>query len=168
MARKEVMNILKVDLSNLEEIGSYKEIKREINIPEFSYRNQEIDTPYSFQLDINIYNTASSFVFTGDLNGNLLLTCNRCLEKFKEKVEIKVEQEIMKEDIKDIGNVDLTDMIIENIVLAIPMKIVCREGCKGLCPLCGQNLNEEECDCEEEKVDPRLAKLKNFYQDNEN
>jgi uncharacterized protein len=47
------------------------------------------------------------------------------------------------------------------------MKPLCSEDCKGICPQCGQDLNEGECDCEIETVDPRLAKLKEFYNDQE-
>jgi uncharacterized protein len=47
----------------------------------------------------------------------------------------------------------------EEIILSIPMKAVCSETCKGLCPECGQNLNEGQCDCVVERIDPRLAPL---------
>ncbi|NMA14219.1 MAG: DUF177 domain-containing protein [Clostridia bacterium] len=43
------------------------------------------------------------------------------------------------------------------------MKTLCREDCKGLCPICGSNLNIKQCRCERESIDPRLAALKNFF-----
>ena len=43
------------------------------------------------------------------------------------------------------------------------MKTVCRGDCQGLCPLCGRNLNNAQCDCNREKLDPRLLKLKDFF-----
>jgi len=54
----------------------------------------------------------------------------------------------------------LDDFINEQIVLARPMKHLCSENCKGLCPRCGANLNEETCQCKEERMDPRWDALK--------
>jgi len=46
------------------------------------------------------------------------------------------------------------------VILSVPMKPLCKEDCKGLCPVCGANLNYEDCGHTQEKVDPRLLKLK--------
>jgi uncharacterized protein len=58
------------------------------------------------------------------------------------------------------GELDLAPLIRELAWLAIPMKHLCDPECKGLCPHCGVNLNDEPCQCEEIRVDPRLAPLK--------
>ena len=47
-------------------------------------------------------------------------------------------------------------------MLALPMQVVCSEKCKGLCPVCGQDLNKAECGCERKVVDPRLVTLKDI------
>jgi uncharacterized protein len=57
----------------------------------------------------------------------------------------------------------IDEIIVDNIILSLPIKTLCSETCKGLCPICGQNLNEGDCDCEIENIDPRLQKLKDFY-----
>ena len=54
----------------------------------------------------------------------------------------------------------LEDTLREQVLLALPLKTVCREECKGLCPKCGRNLNEGACSCEDEEEDPRWAALK--------
>jgi uncharacterized protein len=54
----------------------------------------------------------------------------------------------------------LEDVLREQLLLAVPIKTVCREECKGLCPHCGKNLNEDGCDCHEELIDPRWDALK--------
>jgi uncharacterized protein len=58
--------------------------------------------------------------------------------------------------------IDLDPIVREQVLLALPMHAVCREDCKGLCGSCGQNLNEGQCACATEQVDPRLAALKNI------
>jgi len=56
----------------------------------------------------------------------------------------------------------LEDALREQVLLAIPLKAVCREDCKGLCPHCGKNLNESACSCADELEDPRWAALKDI------
>jgi DUF177 domain-containing protein len=60
--------------------------------------------------------------------------------------------------------IDLDPLVEEQIVLALPAYPVCREGCKGLCPVCGQNQNEKECGCDRRVPDPRWAGLEKFRQ----
>jgi len=56
--------------------------------------------------------------------------------------------------------IDLDPIVKEQVLLALPVSVVCRDDCKGLCPQCGQDLNEAECGCQLKVVDPRLAVLK--------
>jgi uncharacterized protein len=56
----------------------------------------------------------------------------------------------------------LEDFLREQVLLALPLKTVCREDCKGLCPHCGKNLNAESCSCKVEPEDPRWDALKSF------
>jgi uncharacterized protein len=58
--------------------------------------------------------------------------------------------------------IDLDPLVREQLVLALPAYTVCGEGCKGLCPVCGGNLNERECGCDRRVPDPRWAGLKNL------
>lgn len=54
---------------------------------------------------------------------------------------------------------DLDDLALSDILLALPVKNLCKEDCKGLCPVCGVNRNTETCECLKKQVDPRLEKL---------
>ena len=56
--------------------------------------------------------------------------------------------------------IDFDPILREQLLLALPMHVVCREECKGLCSVCGQDLNVKNCGCEQKVIDPRLAKLK--------
>lgn len=58
------------------------------------------------------------------------------------------------------GQLDLGMLVREYMLLEIPIKPLCRPGCKGLCPVCGENQNETTCFHEEDEIDPRLAALK--------
>ncbi len=99
--------------------------------------------------------------------------CDRCLDEFEEPLDLQFEfliymgdGEVLseEEDVLQISNdvqeVDLSERIREQLLLTIPMKILCREDCEGLCAGCGVALAEEACSCEKEVIDPRWAKLK--------
>jgi uncharacterized protein len=60
----------------------------------------------------------------------------------------------------DEEQIDLNPLLFEQIILQIPMKVLCMDACRGLCPGCGVNLNVTECDCRKESADERLSVLK--------
>jgi len=58
------------------------------------------------------------------------------------------------------SGLELYDVLREVVLLALPMRLVCREDCKGICPICGQNRNQNDCACQVKPVDDRWSKLK--------
>jgi uncharacterized protein len=114
----------------------------------------------------------------GKLSTQLELQCARCLESVPQ--DIKREFELLYRPLgADAGRDELSvtaaeaeigyyqgegllleDVLREQVLLALPLKVTCREDCKGLCPQCGKNLNQERCSCSTEVEDPRWAALK--------
>ena len=98
--------------------------------------------------------------------------CSRCLERVKVPIQFNinemfypsgsVENEKEAETFCD-DEMDLTDVIQRSILENLPMKVVCKEECKGLCPKCGKNLNEGDCDCNDTEFDPRLECLRTLF-----
>lgn len=112
-----------------------------------------------------------------EVKATLELTCDRCLAEFPfvfdRRVELTYspegaeeypgEQEI-KEPETEIGfhdgkGLELHDVLQEQLMLALPLKVLCREDCAGLCPVCGKNRNEEPCQCVVKPTDERWAGL---------
>lgn len=60
---------------------------------------------------------------------------------------------------------DIDELALSDILLELPMKHLCSDDCKGLCPMCGKNLNEEQCGCKEDTCDPRLAVLRKLLEE---
>ena len=106
----------------------------------------------------------------GTVESQLRLECVRCLETFAYPVTLELAELFRMPGtpadaeavyaVSDDGKIDLGPLIRELAWLAIPMKHLCDPECKGLCPHCGVNLNTDSCECEESRVDPRLAPLK--------
>lgn len=115
----------------------------------------------------------------GDIAAGIELECCRCLEKFNFPVGIEFKyalspsDELKEEDLEltydDLeynyyeGDViDLNQIIVEQVLLQIPVKPLCNDHCKGLCPVCGINLNIETCDHKTQQINNPFAALKNF------
>lgn len=106
----------------------------------------------------------------GTVRSQLRLECVRCLDPFVFPVTLELAEMFRMPDtdpkpgaiytVGENGELDLAPLIRELAWLAIPMKHLCDPECQGLCPHCGVNLNEEPCQCEEVRIDPRLAPLK--------
>jgi len=116
-----------------------------------------------------------------DLSGRFAATvqalCSRCLEPYEvrldseffltlvpDPVEIATGENKMNESDVSLfhapeGRVDLVGVVAEQIYLSLPLKPICDEACRGLCPRCGANLNQLTCECPKEEIDPRLAPL---------
>jgi uncharacterized protein len=123
---------------------------------------------------------AGRYRVAGHLAGEIELTCSRCLEPFTLPVatdfdlryvprtenvgegEKEVEEDDLATAFYSDEQIDLGHLIMEQFQLALPMKPLCDEACKGLCPQCGTNLNTGACDCSQTWEDPRLAALKNI------
>ncbi len=116
----------------------------------------------------------------GAINSDVLLDCTRCLEPIAKHLEIpfdavfvdaseeetNAEAEVadgeLDESLVEDDKIDMTEVVREQILLAVPEQIFCREDCKGLCPQCGANLNLIDCKCAGDDIDPRWAALKNL------
>lgn len=121
----------------------------------------------------------------GTLEGWLAVACSRCVERVQVPVEDRIEVSFMPadevpdaedeelegdeaaEDDVDLypyegERIDLSTLLRERVIMAVPFAPLCAEDCKGLCSVCGANLNAGECGCDREVGDPRLAALKDL------
>jgi len=129
-------------------------------------------------LDFDIQKDKEKFRLVGTVRTELEQPCSRCLEPFRMPVDASFdlrflpasemaaddEREVQDDDLdtsyyRD-DQIDVNELLREQFYLALPMKPLCRDDCKGLCPYCGTNLNLEQCECQVRWEDPRLAGLK--------
>ena len=132
-------------------------------------------TPVRVQLQIN--NTSKAMLVNGTIHTDLKVMCGRCLESFVYPLSLSFQDEwvfraLATDDqletalLLDKDEIDITDRILEQIVVALPMKFICSTKCQGLCPTCGANRNLTPCHCGEGVVDPRLAALAKWQSNN--
>ena len=98
-------------------------------------------------------------------------TCGRCLQEFVGVTKAEVVEKFYPASADNIENdafvydsdvIDITEPLREGLLLAEPMQALCKPDCRGLCPVCGADLNDGDCGCDRSTVDPRLAALKQF------
>ena len=145
----------------------------------FRIEAEDCSLARDIDLDGHLSRVGREAFFKGRVKTSLHLTCSRCLEPFQMEVDAEVsacflpqpaqapgeEMELNPADIEveyyTENNIDLSQPVYDQILLTLPFVRLCRPDCRGLCPRCGINRNQEVCQCEEDKpLDPRLAVLK--------
>lgn len=115
--------------------------------------------------------------FNGSVDTRLMMSCDRCMKPVAVPLHVDIQQRFAKDQASDVDTpdqdmdilpmendrIDLEETILHEVQLGVPMKVLCKEDCKGLCPICGQDLNEGQCDCEEDNRDPRWEALKGLF-----
>ena len=126
------------------------------------------------RLEGEVSDDAGAITLSATVYAHVTTRCARCgkpVEYDKETdvefllvKELEGEEEDLRDDVYLVESdvVELDDILIPELILDMEMAVVCDEDCKGLCPKCGQNLNQGECGCVVKEVDPRLAVLQKF------
>ncbi|XPV76796.1 MAG: YceD family protein [Desulfovibrio sp.] len=118
---------------------------------------------------------ADGCLVRGEISGSVTISCDRCTETYTfpfsesfDEYETAAPEKGTPDDEPRIFNrgdgleLDLGQVFWEQFVLALPVRPLCADKCKGLCNSCGANLNKDKCDCEQETGDPRLAVFRNL------
>lgn len=128
-------------------------------------------------ISLTITNTGKK-VLKIEAKGSITVSipCDKCLKDVPTEFDIDFEQEIdmqaSKEDrIKDLDEInyvtgcslDVEQLVHNEILIHWPLRVLCKENCRGICPKCGMNLNEGTCDCDQFVPDPRMAVISDIF-----
>lgn len=136
--------------------------------------------PYvgNFKTNVALSKFDSQIILDSETGITANLLCDRCAKEFQSVIKSNYrmvylfrvnydDEESEKEEVvfihPETDKIELDKDIRDYAVLAVPMKNLCSDDCKGLCPKCGKNLNDDHCSCTEENIDPRwepIQKLK--------
>lgn len=168
---------MKINLSRLIDGTVHKiDFGHSLDIDKMSIKGSEIIFASPVSVKGSIYRTADDDMYIDALvSYEYYENCARCLKEFVNKVETVLSGRLMetskssfsKDDeiifCYDNDEIELREQVMTSILLSLPMKALCNANCRGLCPVCGKDLNNEDCDCSIQEVDPRLAKLKDLF-----
>ena len=145
---------------------------------DLDYHTAEFQQQSPLKVDAIAELLGSEIRVHGRLGTRLKANCDRCLTAvefaverdfdlfYRPMAEIARDEEIeVPEDESEVGfytgeGIDLRDLVVEQVILALPMKIVCQAMCQGLCPVCGTDRNKEKCKCPELPKESPFASLK--------
>lgn len=155
-------------------------VQRVYGIGDLQFKHDDAVLEKPVSTDFILTHKEKDLRVVGTVQTAIRYQCTRCLKAFsspldagfdlfylpqqdwKKDEEIELKYEDMEVGYYDGIGLDVDLMVIEQIELAIPMKYVCSEECKGLCPYCGTDLNEKSCPCKVDTKDTRLAVLRDF------
>ena len=166
-----------LDLNKLR--GAREHVERALPPPAFDPPDPDYRVVAPVELVMDVEKAGEgAFAVKGTVKTSLELACSRCLDPFAVPVDAAFElryvpqtenagdgeREIGEDDLTTAfyrdGMLDVIELLREQFQLALPMKPLCSDACRGMCPQCGTNLNRTECACRPQWEDPRLAALK--------
>jgi uncharacterized protein len=109
------------------------------------------------EYDLHAQIQGGALLVVGKLRTPVTLRCSRCLKKFHKP--LTVSQFVFHKELQGEDFVDLTENLREDIILELPQRALCRQDCKGLCPVCGEDLNNGSCKCKPAQGDLRWHAL---------
>lgn len=147
----------------------------EIELMSFNSRLGEFPIVKKAPFELKFTNEENKKLFIqGKTSVTVAIPCDRCLEDVDREFPIVLEKELdltsqeeekrMDEADYMIGtDLDVDKLIFGEILVSWPMKVLCKEDCRGICKRCGANLNTTECQCQKTEPDPRMAAIQDIF-----
>ncbi|WP_250230147.1 YceD family protein [Anaeropeptidivorans aminofermentans] len=146
--------------------------------------NVELSSLYNLDSSIaeiiikgSIEKDGPDYLVKAHVDAHINFKCDTCLASSPKVVSFDMEERFSKtlaaydedSEIWPIPEdfIDLSSVTMENLYMNMPMKVSCSDGCKGLCPKCGKDLNQGDCDCDKTDIDPRFDVLRSLFRDKE-
>lgn len=137
-----------------------------------------VSFPSPMKVKGDITNTAGYMRMRLSMSVEYSAECARCLAPVTDSFSLNLEKTVAtKEVLSDVdedrlddyaiienGFLDMDEQLMEQLEMEFPVRILCKESCRGLCQRCGKNLNEGECDCDTREIDPRMEPLRKLLE----
>ena len=156
-----------------------KEAIREVTItmPSFDSRLGSFRFIEKKPFELHLLNEENKrLLIQGETDVMIAIPCDRCLEEVQtrihltfdkefplEETERSDESELEEADYMTGFHLDVDRLVYDEILVNWPMKVLCKEDCKGICKKCGANLNLHECACDKTELDPRMAAIQDVF-----
>lgn len=168
-------------LINLSEIMSVPDKVTQMQCPielsSFRFGNEHYEFAKKSPVALEIRNLGNRQVrIIGSISCSLIIPCSRCLTGVEVPFDIEVDREIdftkteeeRAEELDETNyisgyNLDVDTLVYDEILIELPYQVLCKESCKGLCKVCGQNLNSGSCSCDQQVLDPRMAVIRDIF-----
>ena len=155
-----------------------KEMVQEVQLALDSFRSRLGDFPITSKepIELHIRNQENATVLiTGTVDMEVMIPCSRCLEDVPTPIHFDIdkklrieEEQLVDEDMEEVDyligfELDVDKLVYAELLVNWPMRVLCREDCKGICKVCGMNLNKGACSCRKTELDPRMAAIQDIF-----
>ena len=157
--------------------GKHIQLQPELELDKISFQMGDYPILEKTPVELEITNTGNKVLeLKGIGSVTVGIPCDRCLEQVAVKIPYEIEQKLdmKKSDTERVQDLDENDyltgmdldvdrLVYLEVLMSWPLKVLCREDCKGICSRCGKNLNKGSCGCAEEPNDPRKAAISDIF-----
>lgn len=157
--------------------GKHIQLQPELELDKISFQMGDYPILEKTPVELEITNTGNKVLeLKGIGSVTVGIPCDRCLEQVAVKIPYEIEQKLdmKKSDTERVQDLDENDyltgmdldvdrLVYLEVLICWPLKVLCKEDCKGICSRCGKNLNEGPCGCKEEPKDPRMAAISDIF-----
>ncbi|MBQ1548754.1 MAG: DUF177 domain-containing protein [Lachnospiraceae bacterium] len=164
-------------ISFIETSGKTGDLNTEYSKDVISYGKEDFPVKEKAEFALNVKNIdGRELSLKGQCRIVVNASCDRCLKDVPLTFDVKIDRTFQIEDKQIVpdedgetekyfaeGELDTDSLIEEEIFLNWPAKVICKEDCKGLCPKCGKDLNDGECGCDRNVLDPRMAQFEDLF-----
>ena len=153
----------------LKEIGGRIDVDCDVAMSDTDFLGETYHFSMPLKVKGHISNNGKSLILKAACDGIMDTQCARCMKDITVPVCFEIDENLVRKDddvpveedvvcFEDTG-IDIDDIVANNFLMNIEGKYLCSDNCKGLCPQCGADLNQGECGCRDNSVDPRWAAL---------
>lgn len=162
---------MEINLSDIvKNDGSEKSFCDNVNIEPVKYMGLTVSFDGGVKVCGSVKNVGGALELCADVTGKLCTSCARCMKPARGGVLRKgAGNACCRRGCRSDGNDDvivfsgyglpLDEIVLNSIIVSMPVRYLCKEDCKGLCPTCGRDLNEGDCGCSSDVIDPRFEVL---------
>ncbi len=170
---------MRIDIEQLEQ--GQRSFEYTHNPGDFNLEEEKLRLASALRVSGEVRRRREEVIVKGAVNGKIEANCDRCLRPvpvpidvgfdahlvpahvYHENETVELQAEDLDYSVFDGRTVDIDELVREQLLLSLPVRLLCQEDCRGLCAQCGADLNSQSCDCAGETNDPRwdaLAHLK--------
>ena len=169
---------------NISEILSAPSVSRTYTVSagfdRLKLRRQSYPVSYKEDFPLLVAKSEDGFLtVAGETSIRILMPCDRCLDEVEMTFPVCIDRKVPLGDLKDTDEapdkdelsfldgcmLDVDKLVCDEVVVALPSKVLCRDDCKGLCSSCGANLNHETCSCGHDRTDLRMAAIQDIFRE---
>lgn len=169
---------MKIDISNVQNTKNLvREAEVSIEMESFQSKLGEFAIVKKEPFTLCLENQENKrLLISGETDVALKMPCDRCLEPVSVPVRLRISQTCSLEDEEAEGRedgedadflegsvLDIDKLAYRELLVSRPLKVLCKEDCRGICRKCGVNLNHEACSCDQSELDPRMAAIQDIF-----